>query len=114
MPRAMRATPTPTSGLRPFRVSARRRAPLAVLGAKSLATARENLLTRRTPLWQYRAMLGETPNPFSLTRAALGTCGRGKSNSRAGPMIGPGSEFSGERMASAEISDVLASVPGWS
>ena len=33
------------------------------------------------PLCHYRAMLDEAQNQFSLTRAALGTCGRPQSNS---------------------------------
>src|SRR5258706_8345543 len=32
------------------------------------------------PLCQYRAMLGEAKNQFSLTRAASSTCGRAKSS----------------------------------
>jgi len=39
------------------------------------------------PLCQPRAMLGETQNPFFLTRAAASTCGREKDNSLSGAML---------------------------
>ena len=50
---------------------------LSVFGLHSRG-GRNRPLTRRSALWQYRAMLGEPENQFSLTRAALGTCARQK------------------------------------
>jgi hypothetical protein len=46
---------------------------------KSAETRKNQSLTRPTMLWQYTGMLGELEHQFSLTRAALSTCGRAKS-----------------------------------